>query len=716
MRTTIVKKALYTLLCCFSLVSIISASSMITNLTNLERGRHVVGFSITPDGQTLVMQGNIDAGFLTSQIFSVPITGGVPVNLNPNLPLTSIVTTPIVIMGGTHVLYQVRDAEQTEIFVKELNGLSEAIRVTPADPVGPNIFRFILGFDEVSASVLYSESIFPEDGGFSKALYLHPLGSSDRVELSKDVNRFDSFKRVLMSEDWGRFLLWGEDSVTNDRLMYSVSADGTELQQLLRLSSDDKVKFISLNPSGEKVVFLKGNSETEVYELFSVEIAGGALLKLNGDLPMGGTVDRYEFANAGQSIVYTATERDSTVNELFVVNLDGSNRLRLSEELLGRNGVESTGLANLPNFQVSPDGQSVLYRADAISTSIQELFIVNIDGSNHRLINSTLARNSSVAPRDVYRYSGARGFSYSDDGKYVIYLAAHDFENERKFHSVNLENNRAVTLSHAPLPTQSLPGFIISPDSKLIAYYGVFEGDTFLSVYVTPIDGSISLRNQVVPRIDYRVGATGPAIGFEDARLDIRFTPDSSALIFRNEVDPSDAVAHTGIFRADFITDYDSDGLEGENDNCPEVANPIQLDTDEDEQGDACDVNDDNDEYDDSLDNCPLIASSDLNDTDRDGSGDICDLDDDNDLVTDEFDNCPLLSNINQLDNDKDGRGDLCDSDDDNDTVDDQVDNCPFIQNEDQTDSNRDGIGDLCEEAFCFPLKSQSGQVALICI
>lgn len=41
--------------------------------------------------------------------------------------------------------------------------------------------------------------------------------------------------------------------------------------------------------------------------------------------------------------------------------------------------------------------------------------------------------------------------------------------------------------------------------------------------------------------------------------------------------------------------DLDGDGVCGEIDNCPAVANPDQLNTDSDLQGDACDLDDDND-------------------------------------------------------------------------------------------------------------------------
>ena len=104
----------------------------------------------------------------------------------------------------------------------------------------------------------------------------------------------------------------------------------------------------------------------------------------------------------------------------------------------------------------------------------------------------------------------------------------------------------------------------------------------------------------------------------------------------------------------------------------------------------------DRDEYFDAIDNCPEIDNYDQLDTDGDGI-DVCDTDDDNDGVLDTEDNCPLTANSDQKDSDGDGEGDVCDSDDDNDGVNDTEDNCQFTANPDQEDSDGDGIGNACE-------------------
>jgi subtilisin family serine protease len=80
--------------------------------------------------------------------------------------------------------------------------------------------------------------------------------------------------------------------------------------------------------------------------------------------------------------------------------------------------------------------------------------------------------------------------------------------------------------------------------------------------------------------------------------------------------------------------DGDGDGIPDEQDNCPMDANAGQLDTDGDDEGDACDADDDNDGTPDTIDAFPLNPNEDT-DTDSDGVGNNADIDDDGDGYSD---------------------------------------------------------------------------------
>ena len=157
--------------------------------------------------------------------------------------------------------------------------------------------------------------------------------------------------------------------------------------------------------------------------------------------------------------------------------------------------------------------------------------------------------------------------------------------------------------------------------------------------------------------------------------------------------------------------DDDGDGVEDEEDNCPDVPNPDQTDTDKDGMGDACDNDDDGDGIPDDQDVCQLVPNPDPKDSDGDGIPDACDDDVDGDGVPDSEDNCPLVPNPDQLDTDDDGMGNECDGDDDNDGEGDGTDCAPLdpeishIHTEkcDDVDNNCNGIINEAGAEGCVP-------------
>ncbi len=79
------------------------------------------------------------------------------------------------------------------------------------------------------------------------------------------------------------------------------------------------------------------------------------------------------------------------------------------------------------------------------------------------------------------------------------------------------------------------------------------------------------------------------------------------------------------------LPDGDADGVADDEDNCPDLANADQLDTDGNGVGDACEtaeLDEDGDGVLDGEDNCPDVANPTQTDHDDDGEGDACELQD----------------------------------------------------------------------------------------
>ena len=185
-------------------------------------------------------------------------------------------------------------------------------------------------------------------------------------------------------------------------------------------------------------------------------------------------------------------------------------------------------------------------------------------------------------------------------------------------------------------------------------------------------------------------------------RYDGMVDPSTSALYYAGQrVQDSQAFA----FSSSGSADADGDGIPDENDNCPSVANPDQLNSESptpDAFGNACDTDDDNDTVLDGSDNCPLVSNVDQANADGDSLGDACDPsnDMDGDGVLDGADNCPVVANPLQEDViNPGGPGDACDAsvDRDGDGINNNVDNCPDIANPTQVNSDGDTLGDACD-------------------
>lgn len=188
----------------------------------------------------------------------------------------------------------------------------------------------------------------------------------------------------------------------------------------------------------------------------------------------------------------------------------------------------------------------------------------------------------------------------------------------------------------------------------------------------------------------------------------------SAQSIMGLEIGPDNALYYVDgaadeVIRIDPKPDQDSDGIIDEKDNCLTVQNPDQLNHDNDLEGDACDLDDDNDSVADLNDSCQYGEKewvvTPTSDHDNDGCRDATeDDDDDNDSIVDYLDDCSLCSTNWTSDSTTDHDGDGCadaneDLDDDSDSIADLRDECPYSRIGFISYTSTDFDGDGCEDS-----------------
>lgn len=347
----------------------------------LPESRQILDAQITPDGRLIlyIADQNIEGVF---ELFSVPVCGGKPKRLNPELSTGGNVTQFQISPDGRQVVYlsDQNVDNMFELFIVSIDG-GTAVKLNPSLCEGGSVISDF----QINASgtqVVYradqnSRNVFelfstPTKGGPAVQLN-HPL--ADR-EIILDFTVSSTNDQVLY-----RAL-----PINGRQSLYSVAITGDVSEQINPdLSSGEAVSCLyEINADGDLAVYAIRDA-FGIKKIFVSPIGGGFHFQVT---PLrSGALDIYDFKISPNSdyIVYQAAQKVGGEFELFSVPIFGDGFEVLSGQSAGANNVRRLSPSSSKNsgvsaFQISPDSDHVVYSVAQKNSNFSELFSVPISG------------------------------------------------------------------------------------------------------------------------------------------------------------------------------------------------------------------------------------------------------------------------------------------------------------------------------------------------
>lgn len=184
------------------------------------------------------------------------------------------------------------------------------------------------------------------------------------------------------------------------------------------------VTVFAISPDSSRVVYNTDQQTDEVFELYSVPIAGGTATKLNGTLTSVKDVFSFAISADSSRVVYSADQETDEVVELFSV------------PLFRRRLPQAQSMPLVPNggtyaFELSPNSARVVYAADQVADNIYGIWSVPIAGGASAQLNGTLVANGVVSQ-----------FVISPNSARVVYLADQQTDETFELYSVPSRRRR----------------------------------------------------------------------------------------------------------------------------------------------------------------------------------------------------------------------------------------------------------------------------------
>ena len=379
----------------------------ITGGTPTDLSGSVVGavssFKVTADGSQVVYLASKDDA-LIDELYSVSTTGGASTKLNGNLVAGRDVLDFQLSRDGSQVLYradQVSD-EVFELFVVPVAGGS-ATKVNPALVAGGDVtVNYDFSFD--GADAVY---IADQNTDNINELYTVVLGVPGSTKISTFLGVNEDVLDFKVSPVAKSVVYRANPSGETNKL-WAIGLDGNgfaALNNVLVPGGSVKSAYDFL-PDGSQVIYVADQEVVGQDEIYIIPSNGGILFA-NLNAPLAGSVSGFKFVESKNSLIYHADQDNFNVKELFSAPLIG-----FSEDQVKKVNPPLASGRTISSFEVSDNGEFVVYRANQDSVGQIELYRTSFTGTNEGKISAALVNGGNVVD-----------FRLSPDNVKAIYLA-----------------------------------------------------------------------------------------------------------------------------------------------------------------------------------------------------------------------------------------------------------------------------------------------------
>lgn len=205
-------------------------------------------------------------------------------------------------------------------------------------------------------------------------------------------------------------------------------------------------------------------------------------------------------ASDNANVAFVATD-----GSLHIVNIKSAQEIAITDSI--RAGTETGDVA------WSPDGATLAFTADGDLVGVEEVYLVEADGSNLRKINGSVGNPASVELTEVL---------WSPDGRYVAQKVVDiNVGQEVGINTHDTQNPNSVRLTPALLPGATDFDFSFSPDGTMLAFVADIDtaGNRDRGLWVTPSNVRAPVRiDESLPRtlqiVNVSWSPAGDRIGF----------------------------------------------------------------------------------------------------------------------------------------------------------------------------------------------------------